>query len=204
VTAERRSQRVDQEGPADLVFRAQPGRRIAKWDPSSSVPWLVIALVSAVLFVLTIRVLLERTAWTAGGAKPASTPLSSTMQPASPISHMSEPMPVPMVYRCVDASGGVSLQSQPCGPGQRTTRAVPAPPEREPIRPRTVARSAPSSSHVYNTFHVPQADPRAAQWMACAAARQNRDATLARVGLKRTYDLLQQLDAAVNQACKGL
>lgn len=191
--------------PADLVFRERPDRRRGNTHRSPSVPWLFVAVVSAVLFVLVIRVLLERTAWTAGGAAPQSTPSVHTTQrsqPSQPVTYVAEP--VPMVYRCVDAAGGVSLQSQPCGAGQRTTRAVPAPPEPEPVRPRTIARSAPSNSHTYNTFHAPQVDTRAAQRMACAAARQNRDATLAQVGLKRTYDLLQRLDEAVYQACKGL
>lgn len=31
-----------------------------------------------------------------------------------------------------------------------------------------------------------------------------RDATLERIGLNRTYDLLQRLDANVREACKGV
>ena len=37
----------------------------------------------------------------------------------------------------------------------------------------------------------------------CKAAKGRRDATLKRVGLKRTYDQLSQLDGDVWDACKG-
>lgn len=37
---------------------------------------------------------------------------------------------------------------------------------------------------------------------ACAKARDKREATLERVGLKRNYDLLSKLDADVRRVCR--
>lgn len=37
---------------------------------------------------------------------------------------------------------------------------------------------------------------------ACEAAKANRDRTLERVGLKRTFDLLSRLDEQVRNACR--
>lgn len=72
------------------------------------------------------------------------------------------------------------------------------------VRPRQYARPAPASPPSYNVFPVPQSDSNAARKATCAMARQERADTLERVGLKRTYDLLQRLDAMVREACKGL
>lgn len=111
---------------------------------------------------------------------------------------------MPMVYRCVDRANAVSFQSQPCGPGQRTTRAIPAPPEPEPVRPRQQSRPNAAAQGNYSASWSPGMDERASRRAQCASARQGREDTLRRVGLKRNYDLLQRLDAAVNAACRGL
>ncbi|KFN45025.1 hypothetical protein N789_03110 [Arenimonas oryziterrae DSM 21050 = YC6267] len=44
-------------------------------------------------------------------------------------------------------------------------------------------------------------DPRLAR---CAHAKEQRDTTLARIGLKRTFDLLRALDREVEIACQCL
>lgn len=195
----------------NLSFRPrherQPARRVRR---SSTLPWLVVAVVSAVLFVLVVRALLERTAWTAG---PSDVPVATDGGESSPLgqadvgtSYVDAP-PVPMVYRCVDRAGGVALQSQPCGAGQRMTRAVPAPPDVEPVRPArppAQSRRLTSNGIAYNGYAGQGQNQHAQQVAACASARRDRDATLARIGLNRTYDLLQRLDANVRESCKGV
>lgn len=113
-----------------------------------------------------------------------------------------------MVYKCVGKGGAVSFQSAPCPPTHRTAKAVFAPPE--PERPRPVPAYAPSSNsqapvvsnHVYGTSAAEtERDRRKHQ---CALAKQSRQATLDRVGLQRTHDLLRKLDNAVYDACQGL
>lgn len=189
--------------PEDLIFRSRSTARPCRRQPqSSSVGWWVLALVSAIGFFLVIRALLDRTAWTAGPA-PRQSPAVVSEQPSRPAAFIA-PAPVPMVYRCVDRAGAVSLQSQPCGPDQRTTRAVPAPPDVEPVRQRLPARPTKSPSAVYYYAGPSEAEQRRAQVEArCGIARREREQTLQRIGLRRTYDLLQQLDAMVTAACKG-
>lgn len=192
----------------NLSFRERPDRRFGRPPRRSpAVPWLVVAIIAAILFVLVVRALLERTAWTAGASpvpeKTHPTPMASPRQDFADVSEYGQRQ-VPSVYRCVDRAGAVSLQSQPCGPGQRTTRVVSAPPDVEPMRSRQANRPSASNQTGYNTIQYQQEDSRAGRMTACASARHNRDATVARIGLKRTYDLLQRLDAMVNEACKGL
>lgn len=193
---------MDRDPVTGLTFRDRLDRRPRRAVPKSGAVWLVVAVVAALLFVLTVRALLQRTAWTAGASSlPATQPFV-----AAPVEAAYDPPPVavPMVYRCVDAAGGVSLQSQPCGVGQRMTRAVAAPPDVEPVRPRVVARPEPSRSEPYEFTAPNAAEQRSTQQDArCAMARREREQTLERVGLKRTYDLLQRLDAMVAEACKG-
>jgi hypothetical protein len=109
-----------------------------------------------------------------------------------------------MVYRCVGKGSAVSLQSQPCAADQRVTRAIYAPPEAERVRRPTVVSSAPAQSSTYYGGGTSAADDeRARRQAACANAKASREDTLRSVGLKRTYDLLQRLDAMVYEACKG-
>lgn len=200
--------------PEKLSFRERPDRRLPRpVRRSSTVPWLVLAVIAAIAFVFVVRSLLARTAWTAGASPVPETAQSTRhasqghdaarVQDSAGSSEFAQ-RHTPSVYRCVDRAGGVSLQSQPCGPDQRTTRVVAAPPLAEPIRPRRSSSPATSSQSGYSTFHVPEVDPLAPRRAACAVARQQREETLERLGLKRTYDLLQRLDAMVNKACKGL
>lgn len=110
-----------------------------------------------------------------------------------------------MVYRCEGQGGEVSFQSDPCGPAARTTRAIHAPPERERPRRTASATVAPAGTNASSAQYarVAQPDPaRNGRDAACAQARRSRDETLERVGLARTYDLLQRLDAMVDEACQ--
>jgi hypothetical protein len=112
--------------------------------------------------------------------------------------------PLHMVYRCVGKGGAVSLQSQPCAADQRVTRAIYAPPEAERIRRPTVASSAARQSSSYDSVPSAADYQRSQRLAACATAKASREDTLRIVGLKRTYELLQRLDAVVYEACKGL
>jgi hypothetical protein len=108
-----------------------------------------------------------------------------------------------MVYRCVGKDGAVSLQSQLCSANQRVTRAIFAPPDVGRIRRPVVVSSVRSQSSIYGSAPSAADYERERRRATCASAKANREATLAQVGLKRTYDLLQRLDAVVYEACKG-
>ena len=192
----------------NLTFRERHGRVLKRPATRSSTgPWLVVAVIAAIIFVFVMRALMERTAWTAGASPTAennqSTPVEPPRQDYVDESAFHQKH-VPSVYRCVDRAGGVSFQSQPCGPGQRTTKVVAAPPEPEPNRPRQTLRRVSSNQSGYSTYQLPREDPLVQRKVACAVARQSRDSTLRQVGLRRTYDLLQRLDSMVNNACNGL
>ena len=172
-----------------------------------TLPWLVVAAVCGILFVLVVRELLARTAWTAGPTPvPAVIESRVQMDPkhSGPAASYTDYPPVPMVYRCVDRAGGVAFQSQPCGPQQRMTRAVPAPPDVEPLRPGPVKH--PARSRVAPSFGGANASRQRRELgeIRCAMARRHREQTLERIGLRRTYALLQKLDATVAEACNGL
>ena len=190
------------DDPANLHFRAQRRPRRPMSQPSSW-KWWVFALIAAVTFVLIIRALLARTAGTAGPSPQAtSAPAPVTPAPARRVEYL--PMPTPMVYRCEDAAGAVAFQSHPCGAGQRTTKAIPAPPDREPGRRPLTRLSPPPGASGTSWSGADQGNlQRTAARARCAAARSHRESTLRAVGLKRTYDLLQRLDAMVRETCKG-
>lgn len=200
------------EGLENMEFRQRGPRRPVWRRSSSQVGWILASVFMALCFVGVVRVLLVRTAWSAGPSPALESVASNGVDqsaediPAAASSQAYQSYPTPrtgMVYRCVASDGAVSLQSQPCGPGERTTKALHAPPEREP--PRRVARKsgAPvSAASVAQYAHVRQAGAPNDQLRAqCDQARRTRDETLERVGLSRTYELLQQLDEAVRQAC---
>lgn len=116
----------------------------------------------------------------------------------------------PAIYRCADAKGMSAYQNMPCDPKQRTlsVRAYDAKPEDPALTARTTAiqqemdrRNRPSGR-----TSVASASParRTTGPTPCQTAKAKRDATLKRVGLKRTYDLLSRLDSEVWEACKGL
>ena len=193
-----------------LVFRARRQRNAPSTARrASTVVWWIVAVVGAILFLFTIRALLARTAWTAGPS-PVSTP-HAMAEPtgqgdagATTSQRLEQTAAVPMVYRCVDRAGGVAFQSAPCGPGQRMTRAIPAPPDIEPPRPRYLAQPTRRVAGNPGDAAPNQYDrERARQDAVCASARRQRDITLEQVGLARNFDLLRQLDDMVANACKG-
>lgn len=119
------------------------------------------------------------------------------------------------VHKCASGDGQVSYQSAPCEAGQRTLQQWQAPPEPVATPPLRLRLTAPvASSRKASAGPRAGAKPRtravpgsviAAEnnggSAACMAAKRKRQDTLERVGLKRTYALLQRLDNAVWRAC---
>lgn len=114
------------------------------------------------------------------------------------------------IHVCIDAKGAKSYQNAPCTSNQRTAavRSYEAKPEDPAITARSQAiqqemdrRNRPSGRA---TVVRSGNSRRAARLTPCQAAKAKREATLKRVGLKRTYDLLSQLDSEVWDVCKGL
>ena len=118
------------------------------------------------------------------------------------------------VHKCVDRSGQVAYQSDPCSQVQTTVRIWEARPDPVPDRPSLpVAAPRPPAASAYPKARTGRASTgrttgasipveNAGNSRACQAAKATRDRTLERVGLKRTFDLLRRLDEAVHRACK--
>lgn len=214
------------EDPAHLVFRERtdlrpPRRRASSWSAGS----LLLAVVAAAAFLLLVRAVLDRSAHTAGSsesavvrAEAAATerlaPLIATDADVAERLRRTRLADLQrrraeassMVYRCVASSGAVSFQQQPCGPDQEVTRAIYAPPERAPARPMQLYRLPEADRRAARSSYVAGSteSERDRRKRECAAAKAARDRTLKAVGIARTYDLLQRLDAQVYEACKGL
>ncbi len=190
--------------PASVEFRQRLDRQPRRGASGHNGAWLAVALIGAVAFVVLILSLLDRTSSTAAPS------VSSPSAPATTVPAVVHDYPpvvanMPMVYRCEGRSGAISLQSQPCAAGERTTRAVPAPPDIEPVRRPNIEVRAPDRAvniGQTNRFHAGDHERAQREWQ-CAQARRSREDTLELVGLKRTYDLLQRLDDMVQRACRG-
>lgn len=119
--------------------------------------------------------------------------------------------PAQQVYKCASASGSViAYQSQPCDRSHRTLRQWEAAPDPVPAAARVAAAADRPASQDARTAKQrkpragnagarPRVDPADAR---CHAAKARREAKLKAVGLKRTFDLLRQLDDAVHEACR--
>ena len=108
------------------------------------------------------------------------------------------------LYRCVSAAGRVSFQDAPCAEGSQS-RTIPV--LVDPVPPDTAhtgAKAKPKSSKPGTGKSKAKSDSRVTQRAACDNARRQRDVALDRMGLARTYERLQALDAEVEAACTGL
>ncbi len=114
-----------------------------------------------------------------------------------------------VIYKCVDRSRNVTFQNEPCSAGEltRSTRVY-TDPGYNPDLARKVAdddraiqrRKAENAAAGFYSYDAPsQERPEVVQ---CRNARRERDETLHRVGLKRTFDLLRRLDDRLYEACK--
>lgn len=121
------------------------------------------------------------------------------------------------VYKCVDRSGNVAYQSDPCSQTQTTARTWEAMPDPVPdgsgpasvmapvSKPRSAAaypRSSASRWKGRGTIGAAIPVENGGNSRSCEAAKASRTQTLERVGLKRTFELLRKLDDAVHRACK--
>ncbi|MBX3711532.1 MAG: DUF4124 domain-containing protein [Lysobacter sp.] len=112
------------------------------------------------------------------------------------------------IHVCIDAGGHVAYQSMPCANGQRTRavrsyRAQAVDPALA-TRTREIEREMDQRNRGASTARTPRANGSAKRAPdPCKAAKAKRKATLDRVGLKRNYDLLSQLDREVWEVCKG-
>lgn len=113
------------------------------------------------------------------------------------------------IHTCIDAKGRKSYQNMPCAPEQRTAavRRYEKRSEDPALAARTVAiqqemdrRNRPGGKA---TVVRSGGTRRAAGPTPCQAAKAKRKATLDRVGLKRNFELLSQLDSEVWEVCKG-
>lgn len=130
------------------------------------------------------------------------------------------PVHAQVLYKCVGKGGSTSYQSEPCAPSAKVAKLYDATPE--PYSPehearlrqqranqnraaRELSRMAGTDQTTQSTVYQSRTEsPRDSQRRNCADAKFYREETLKRVGLSRTYELLQQLDRAVYDACKGL
>ena len=118
------------------------------------------------------------------------------------------------VYKCVGARGATVYQDEPCPQGARADKAwdgtahqtTPEQQRANDARIRlteqqlAARRARQTSSGSYRSSSAPTASD--SRHRRCEAAKRNRDVQLERIGLRRTYDILQRLDAAVYEACK--
>ena len=118
-----------------------------------------------------------------------------------------------VIYRCKGADGVVAVQSAPCPAGQRDlgaryyytgTASAEALERRRQADVEMERRRRQQAVPTPRVWRPTGGDPRTSQRIQCELARSNRDRTLAAVGLRRTTDMLRQLNDAVWNACKGL
>lgn len=108
------------------------------------------------------------------------------------------------VQKCIGANGHVTLTSGDCAAGERLAASFDARPLAEP-EPRPVAERARPVSATRSQGLTRQQRQAARARTApdrCKAARERRERTLERVGLKRDFDLLRRLDGEVRAACR--
>ena len=116
------------------------------------------------------------------------------------------------IHKCVKGRD-VSYQSAACDATQRLVKQWDAVPESEPTtaelspsqaeRRRREAKSAQAGRAASELrARAGKRSPIHAGDKRCNAAKARREAKLASVGLKRTFDLLRKLDDAVHAACK--
>ncbi|MUV14380.1 hypothetical protein [Noviluteimonas gilva] len=200
------------EDPADLKFSVRPDVRPQRKSSSRSTFhwWLLLAL-GALVFLL-VRGMLARGAETAGHSEDAS--LVTQLAPSSEaLVDEIRVDPTPTVYKCVGKGGAVSFQSFPCAADESTRAAYDAQPDTQRDieiaqakrdvavrRAKVMSRIAGTDRPTYTVASSSNFDADRAR---CEAAKAHREDTLRRVGLRRTYDLLQRLDEMVREACKG-
>lgn len=108
------------------------------------------------------------------------------------------------VYKCAKGKQ-VIFQSEPCAADQEVKRIVPFVPDAEEPAWRRRHRIEQEMAERYARERASQASNVIALPPppdGCALAKAHREAVLKAVGLKRTYDLLSELDRRVREACE--
>lgn len=113
-----------------------------------------------------------------------------------------------VIVKCVDAKGVVIYQTQPClsTDGQRYVShkqydaVYDDPGAARRVRAAELEVSARRAD--YGGSAQGAVIPASNSASACQSAKAHRESVLKSVGMRRTYDLLQQLDESVRRACK--
>jgi len=121
-----------------------------------------------------------------------------------------------VVNKCVGKGGAVGFYSGPCPAGYQQAKTWDAKPEAPPTNEelwrryyerkqgeadsRYLSKLA-GTSRTGATVHRVRLDG-GRNAAACDAAKASRESTLTAVGMRRTYELLQQLDNNVREACR--
>ncbi|WP_240125259.1 DUF4124 domain-containing protein [Thermomonas alba] len=116
------------------------------------------------------------------------------------------PVRAEQLYRCVTPQGSVSYQAAPCAGAARLDRVVeyrPDPVTPAAARPAPARTAPPAWRAAGRRVYVLRVQQRAVATAAqrCRAARERREAALQRLGLKRRYAQLSQLDAELRADC---
>lgn len=109
------------------------------------------------------------------------------------------------VQKCIAGDGRISFTSHACGDGERLAATYSAVPETEPERSaaETARPVRPESRQRQHRTRARAGAVRGRKASGpCEKARERRERTLQRVGLKRTFDLLRKLDEEVWDACR--
>ena len=121
------------------------------------------------------------------------------------------------LFRCVAQDGAVAYQDVPCGGDTVLTRTIPVAAEpgggeagaKKKTKKQTSRKATAGAAGQQATASAAIASSsvrgeRAKRRDACRAARESREAALARMGLRRTFEQLRALDDRVHDVCKGL
>jgi|GEM_PF-1505330 len=110
------------------------------------------------------------------------------------------------VHKCVASTGAVAYQCEPCSGNSREAANWQAPSDPAPSGTRHAPSSMPEVERRPEHRSVRPGRARIVRSApgpsACEMAKANRGATLERVRLKRTFDLLSRLDEQVRKACR--
>lgn len=200
------------DDPARLEFRTdiRPARKPPRSAPTF---WVIVAVIVAFASLWVLRGVLARSSETAGRSASSSIPAAVPAERPAEVTAIETRRSGDWVYKCVGTGEVVAFRSQPCAKDERTLdrvlaiRDTQADVARARARERQAIRRADRMATLAGTNAYGYAnlggdvDDRRAR---CNAAKASRDDTLRRVGLARTYELLQRLDEQVREACKGV
>ena len=121
------------------------------------------------------------------------------------------------LFRCVAQDGAVAYQDVPCGGDTTLTRTMPIVGEagggeagtkkkgkKQASRKAEAGTAGKQATGSPANASTSVRGERAERRDACRAAREKREATLAQLGLRRTFEQLRALDDRVHDVCKGL